>query len=71
MKGPEVTSSCAKCSTFGLYLKNDQNEISDRLVYDMQGFGANNFSVLPGGVWIRKIHHVMGTQMRNPGGTEA
>ena len=60
-----------KFSTFSMYLKNDQNEISDRLVYVMQGFGANNFSVLPGGVWIRKIHHVMGTQMRNPGGTEA
>ena len=54
-----------------MYLKNDQNEISDRLVYDMQGFGGKNFSVLTGGVWIRKIHHVMGTQMRNPGGTEA
>ena len=46
-----------KFSTFGLYLKNDQGEISDRLVYDMQEFGAKIFSVLPGGVWIRKIRH--------------
>ena len=47
----------AKFSTFGLYLKNDQGEISDRLIYNMQGFGAKNFSVLPRGVWIRKIRH--------------
>ena len=47
----------AKFSTFGLYLKNDQGEISDRLIYDVQGFGAKNFSVLPRGVWIRKIRH--------------
>ena len=33
----------AKFSTFGLYLKNDQGEISDRLIYDVQVFGAKNF----------------------------
>ena len=38
-----------KFSTFGLYLKIDQDEISDRLVYDMHGFGLKNFSVLPRG----------------------
>ena len=47
----------AKFSVFGLYLKNDQGEIFDRLIDDMQGLGAKNFSVLPRGVWIRKIRH--------------
>ena len=45
-----------KFSTFGLYLKIDQDEISDRLVY-MHGFGLKNFSVLARGAYVQKIRH--------------
>ena len=47
----------AKFSDPTFYLQNNQYKISDRLIYDMQGFGAKNFSVLPRGVWVRKIRH--------------
>ena len=46
-----------KFLTFSLYLKIDQDEISDRLVYDMHGFGLKNFSVLPRGALVPKIRH--------------
>ena len=46
-----------KLSTFGLHLKIDQDEISDRLVYDMHGFGLKDFSLLPRGALVRKICH--------------
>ena len=64
----------SEIAAFGLYLKNDQGEISDRLIYDMPIFWLENFSVLPTGVQKGSNDQkstIMDIQMRNPGGLEA